>query len=131
MTTLPEFMIGDFQMETSEGFNDFMYEMGVNFVTRNIANNLYPLQKITQDPADEMVTLGEDKCYDVMKFKMFHIFHFLIETLTSFKSTKIEFKLGEEFDEFTADGRDCKTIATVEGRKLIKVRIIYSFVQFD
>lgn len=131
MTTLPEFMIGDFQMETSEGFNDFMYEMGVNFVTRNIANNLYPLQKITQDPADEMVTLGEDKCYDVMKSKMFHIFHSLTETLTSFKSTKIEFKLGEEFDEFTADGRDCKTIATVEGRKLIKVRIIYSFVQFD
>ncbi len=131
MTTLPEFMIGDFQMETSEGFNDFMYEMGVNFVTRNIANNLYPLQKITQDPADEMVTLGEDKCYDVMKSKMFHIFHSLAETLTSFKSTKIEFKLGEEFDEFTADGRDCKTIATVEGRKLIKVRIIYSFVQFD
>ena len=131
MTTLPEFMIGDFQMETSEGFNDFMYEMGVNFVTRNIANNLYPLQKITQDPADEMVTLGEDKCYDVMKSKMFHIFHSLTETLTSFKSTKIEFKLGEEFDEFTADGRDCKTIATVAGRKLIKVRIIYSFVQFD
>ena len=118
-------------METSEGFNDFMYEMGVNFVTRNIANNLYPLQKITQDPADEMVTLGEDKCYDVMKSKMFHIFHSLTETLTSFKSTKIEFKLGEEFDEFTADGRDCKTIATVAGRKLIKVRIIYSFVQFD
>ena len=59
---------------------------------------------------------------------MFYNFHSLKETLTSFKSTKIEFKLGEEFDEFTADGRDCKTIATVEGRKLIKVRI-YSFVQ--
>ena len=50
-------------METSEGFNDFMYEMGVNFVTRNIANNLYPLQKITQDSADEMVTLGDEE-YD-------------------------------------------------------------------
>ena len=60
MTTLPEFMIGDFQMETSEGFNDFMYEMGVNFVTRNIANNLYPLQKISQDLSDELVTLGEN-----------------------------------------------------------------------
>ena len=59
---------------------------------------------------------------------MFYNFHSLKETLTSFKSTKIEFKLGEEFDEFTADGRDCKTVATVEGRKLIKVRIIYSFV---
>ena len=55
---LPAFMIGDFQMETSEGFNDFMYELGVNFVTRNIANNLYPLQQIRQDPADEMISLG-------------------------------------------------------------------------
>ena len=57
---LPAFMIGDFQMETSEGFNDFMYELGVNFVTRNIANNLYPLQQIRQDPADEMISLGNN-----------------------------------------------------------------------
>ena len=56
---LPTNMIGDFQMETSEGFNDFMYEMGVNIVTRNIANNLYPLQQIRQDKDDEVVTLGE------------------------------------------------------------------------
>ena len=51
-------MIGDFQMETSEGFNDFMYELSVNIVTRNIANNLYPLQQIRQDKDDEIVTLG-------------------------------------------------------------------------
>merc|ERR1712117_240353 len=98
---LPTNMIGDFQMETSEGFNDFMYELGVNIVTRNIANNLYPLQQLRQDKDDEMVTL---------------------ETLTSFKNTKIEFKLGEEFEEFTADGREAKTVATVEGNKLIKVQ---------
>ena len=55
---LPAFMIGDFQMETSEGFNDFMYELSVNILTRNIANNLYPLQQIRQDKEDEIVTLG-------------------------------------------------------------------------
>ena len=55
---LPAVMIGDFQMETSEGFNDFMYELSVNIVTRNIANNLYPLQQIRQDKDDEIVTLG-------------------------------------------------------------------------
>ena len=42
--------------------------------------------------------------------------------MTSFKSTKIEFMVGEVFDEFTADGRECKTVATIEDRKLIKVR---------
>merc|ERR1712150_223293 len=100
---LPAVMIGDFQMETSEGFNDFMYELSVNFATRTIANNLYPLQQLRQDKDDEIVTL---------------------ETLTSFKNTKIEFKLGEEFEEYTADGRYCKTIATLEeGNKLVKVQV--------
>ena len=45
-----------------------------------------------------------------------------LETLTSFKNTKIEFKIGEEFEEFTADGRQTKTVATLEGNKLIKVQ---------
>ena len=29
-----EKMLGSFQMETSEGFDEFMYEMGVNMFTR-------------------------------------------------------------------------------------------------
>ena len=50
------------------------------------------------------------------------------ETLTSFRTTKIEFKLGEEFDECTADGRDCKTLASLdaEKRQLVKVRALKS-----
>ena len=31
---VPEMMLGSFQMETSEGFDEFMYEMGVNMFTR-------------------------------------------------------------------------------------------------
>ena len=33
---VPELMLGSFQMETSEGFDEFMYEMGVNMFTRLI-----------------------------------------------------------------------------------------------
>ena len=51
------------------------------------------------------------------------MFDFFLETLTSFKNTKIEFKLGEEFEEYTADGRNCKTIATLEENKLVKVQV--------
>ena len=43
--------------------------------------------------------------------------------MTSFKNTKIEFKLGEEFEEYTADGRYCKTTGSVEDRKLIKFQV--------
>ena len=31
---VPEKMLGSFQMETSEGFDEFMYELGVNMFTR-------------------------------------------------------------------------------------------------
>ena len=31
---VPEKMLGSFQMETSEGFDEFMYELGVNVFTR-------------------------------------------------------------------------------------------------
>ena len=61
---VPEKMLGSFQMETSEGFDEFMYELGVNVFTRwlvidwciiltistrKIANNLYPLQEIRME----------------------------------------------------------------------------------
>eukprot|EP00092_Neocalanus_flemingeri_P034971 GFUD01038054.1.p1 GENE.GFUD01038054.1~~GFUD01038054.1.p1 ORF type:complete len:157 (+),score=53.71 GFUD01038054.1:324-794(+) len=96
---LPDFMIGDFQMETSEGFDEFMYEMGVNIFTRKIGNSLYPLQQISQHDGD--ITL---------------------ETLTSFKNIKITFKLGTAWEEYTADGRYTQTVATLDDNKLIKVQ---------
>lgn len=95
---VPQVMLGSFQMEESEGFDEFMYEMGVNIFTRKIANNLYPLQEIRLE--------GEQ---------------LVIETLTSFKNTKAVFGLGSAWEEFTADGRTCQTTATIEGNTLVKV----------
>lgn len=46
-------------------------------------------------------------------------------TLTSqstFKNTTITFKLGEEFEEETPDGRKVKTVITQDGNKLIQVQ---------
>jgi hypothetical protein len=34
-----------------------------------------------------------------------------IKTMTKLKNTEINFKLGEEFDEETVDGRKCKVIS--------------------
>jgi hypothetical protein len=33
---LPAHMLGTYQLTTSEGFNDFMYEVGVNWFTRQV-----------------------------------------------------------------------------------------------
>ena len=33
---LPPYMLGKFQLETSRGFEDFMYELSVNWFTRKV-----------------------------------------------------------------------------------------------
>ena len=49
---------------------------------------------------------------DVISFK----------TSTMLKSMELKFKLGEEFDEKSPDGRDVKAIVTQEGDKFISVQ---------
>jgi hypothetical protein len=44
---LPDFMKGEFQLEGSEGYTNFLYELGIDFFTRYFMNSLTPIQKIT------------------------------------------------------------------------------------
>ncbi|KAF5908633.1 fatty acid-binding protein, heart [Clarias magur] len=43
---------------------------------------------------------------------------FTLQTVSTFKSTEIKFRLGQEFDETTADDRKCKSLVTLEGNRL-------------
>ncbi|XP_074018311.1 fatty acid-binding protein, heart isoform X1 [Numenius arquata] len=45
-----------------------------------------------------------------------------VKTQSTFKNTEISFKLGEEFDETTADDRHVKSVVTLDGGKLIHVQ---------
>ncbi|XP_021960110.1 fatty acid-binding protein, liver [Folsomia candida] len=48
---------------------------------------------------------------------------YTLKTLSELKNMEISFELGKEFDETTADNRQCKTIFTKEGTsKLIQVQ---------
>jgi len=38
-----------------------------------------------------------------------------LKTISSMKTTETKFKLGEEFDDKLMDGRECKTIFTLDG----------------
>ncbi|MCL4134227.1 UNVERIFIED_CONTAM: hypothetical protein GTU68_066688 [Idotea baltica] len=48
---------------------------------------------------------------------------YTLKTITTFKTTEIKFKLGEEFDESTADGREVKSTVTADGSKWIHKQI--------
>ena len=45
-----------------------------------------------------------------------------IKTSTTLKSMELKFKLGEQFDETTPDGREVSAVVTQEGNKFICVQ---------
>lgn len=47
---------------------------------------------------------------------------YILKTNSPFKSSEIKFKLGEEFEEETPDGRKVKSVCTLEGNKLLHVQ---------
>jgi len=85
-------LTGSFKLIKSENFDEYMKALGVNMLLRKMASTATPVTEISQ--------AGDD---------------WSIKTTTTFKTTDIKFKLGEEFDEVTADGRNCKSIITKEG----------------
>jgi len=91
---------GNWKMEKSENFDDFMKAVGVGLVMRKMGNSAKPSQHITID--GNMWTL---------------------KTTSTFKNTEIKFGIGEQFDETTADGRKTKTVMTLEGdNKLVQTQ---------
>jgi len=91
-------LVGDWKIETSENFDEYMKKLGVNFALRKMANLAKPTTHI----------LLEGDTY-------------ILQTKSTVKNTEIKFKLGEEFDEKTADGRTVKTTCSLEeDNKLIQ-----------
>ena len=85
-------------MESSENFDEYMKAVGVNVFTRKVAGSLKPNYVISAEP-DNFLNL---------------------RTESTFKNSDMKFKLGEEFDETTSDGRKCKSVVRLEGNTLIQ-----------
>ena len=80
-------LIGDWKLMSSENFDELMKEMGVGFVMRKLAMTTKPNIKFVQN--------GDEWTFT---------------TTSAVKTTQIKFKLNEEFDEETADGRKVKVL---------------------
>ena len=90
---------GKWKRTSSEQYEEFLSALDVNFMLRKAATVSTPVMEITE----------EDGVWS-------------IKTSTALKSMELKFKLGEEFEETTPDGRDVKAIVTLEGNKLISVQ---------
>lgn len=90
--------VGTWNLQSSENFDEYMKAVGVGAIMAKLGSTAKPTLIIAID--------GDN---------------WTLKSETTFKSTKIEFKLGQEFDETTADDRKMKTTMTLEGgNKLIQ-----------
>ncbi|XP_004642982.1 fatty acid-binding protein, heart [Octodon degus] len=94
-----EAFLGTWKLVDSKNFDDYMKSLGVGFATRQVACMTKP------------TTIIEKNGNTI-----------IIKTHSTFKNTEINFDLGVEFDEKTADDRNVKSIVTLDGGKLIHVQ---------
>ncbi|XP_069710378.1 fatty acid-binding protein, adipocyte [Phaenicophaeus curvirostris] len=94
-----EQFVGTWKLIASENFEDYMKELGVGFATRKMAGVAKPTMTISLNG-------------DVMTIK----------TESTFKNMEVSFKLGEEFDEITADDRKTKNVITLDNGVLNQVQ---------
>ncbi|XP_005301572.1 fatty acid-binding protein, adipocyte-like [Trachemys scripta elegans] len=94
-----DLFVGTWKLISSENFEDYMRELGVGFATRKMAGVAKPNVIISTN--GDVIT---------------------IKTESTFKNTEISFKLGEEFEETTADDRKVKSIITLDNGSLIQVQ---------
>ncbi|PZC78673.1 sodium/calcium exchanger regulatory protein 1 [Helicoverpa armigera] len=94
-----EFVGKKYKMVSSENFDEFMKAIGVGLITRKAANAVTPTVELRKD--------GDT---------------YTLVTSSTFKTTEVKFKPGEEFDEERADGAKVKSVCTFEGNTLKQVQ---------
>ncbi|XP_041810625.1 fatty acid-binding protein, heart [Chelmon rostratus] len=96
---MADVFVGTWNLKSSEKFDDYMKALGVGFATRQVGNMTKPTTIISVD--GDKVT---------------------VKTQSTIKNTELSFKLGEEFDETTADDRKVKSLVTIEDGKMVHVQ---------
>nr|BAN20163.1 allergen, putative [Riptortus pedestris] len=89
-----------YKLDKSENFDEFMKAIGVGMIARKMGNTVSPVVELTEDGGT-----------------------YTLKSSSTFKDTELVFKLGEEFEEETPDGRKVKSLITLDGdNKLIHVQ---------
>ncbi|KAG3273964.1 fatty acid binding protein 9 [Ictidomys tridecemlineatus] len=91
--------LGTWELESSEKFNEYLEELGVNILIRKAAELAKPRVTVSMDG-------------DRVK----------IQTESTLKNSEISFELGKEFDENTADDRHVKSIVTLDSGSMVHVQ---------
>merc|ERR1712042_164811 len=92
-------MKGTYERSAAENYEAFLDALGVGMILKKAATATTPVMTVSEENGE-----------------------WTIKTSTMLKSMELKFKLGEEFEEKTPDGREVKAVVTQEGDKLITVQ---------
>merc|ERR1711970_1318437 len=87
---------GKFERTSAEKYEEFLKALDVNFLLRKAATVSTPVMEVSEEGGV-----------------------WTIKTSTTLKSMELKFKVGEEFDETTADGREVTAKVTHDGNKFL------------
>eukprot|EP00092_Neocalanus_flemingeri_P033721 GFUD01036657.1.p1 GENE.GFUD01036657.1~~GFUD01036657.1.p1 ORF type:complete len:132 (+),score=43.34 GFUD01036657.1:195-590(+) len=90
---------GKFERISSENYEEFLKALDVNYLLRKAAMVSTPTMEFSEENGV-----------------------WSIKSATTLKSMELKFKVGEEFEETTADGRDVRAVANFEGGKFVIVQ---------
>ncbi|KAM3838781.1 fatty acid-binding protein 5-like [Vipera latastei] len=91
-----EAFLGKWRLVSSEGFEDYMKELGVGMAMRKMGSVAKP---------DVIITRNDDI--------------FTVKTESTFKTSEFSFKLNEKFNENTIDGRKTQTLITLDDNNVL------------
>jgi len=90
---------GTYDRTGAENYDEFLKALDVNFVLRKAATASSPVFTVTEEDGT-----------------------WTFKTATVLKSMELKFKLDEEFEETTPDGREVKAIVKKDGDKFISIQ---------
>ena len=89
--------VGKYHLIDSQGFDEFMIALGINFLQRKLAGTAKPDYDITKN--------GD---------------YYTLKTVAPLKSSEFTFKFGEEFEQDRINGERVKGIIKLEGNKWVE-----------
>merc|ERR1739838_392481 len=90
---------GKYERTSADKYDELLKELEVNFLLRKAATVSTPVMEVSEEGGE-----------------------WTIKTSTTLKTMELKFKLGEEFDETTPDGREVKAIVNFEDGKIVTVQ---------
>ena len=106
---------GKYERTSAEGYEEFLKALDVSYLLRKAATVSTPIVEITENKGVWSIKSSTTLKSMELKFKVNILLKIVLKSF-------LLFKIGEEFEETTPDGRDVRAVVQYEGGKIVTVQ---------